>query len=375
MRLREVELQRLSIPFKGSFGHAASMRSATEPVLVTLHDEQGRRGVGEALPRDYVTGETLQTVIERDGPALARELLASALPTMDAVVAWLREAVSRWDHALSAFGAFELALLDLAGQRHGVALVDLLGGVQSPELPAGMVIGFEVATAKLERHCAALRFGKRRHIKVKIGAADDAQRLAIIARVLGPLPLRLDANAAWTADEAVARLGALAAVPGLAIASVEQPVGKHDLAGLRRIRTELGLRVMADESVCSFADAERLVAAQAVDVFNVRLGKMGGALATARICEFARRAGIGASLGTMVGETGVLGRASELLGRALAPTAGFDCLDGKGQNAFLLTEDILEPDADADVHAPGLGVRVSDDRVRAHAVEHHSFRD
>ena len=57
-----------------------------------------------------------------------------------------------------------------------------------------------------------------------------------------------------------------------------------------------------------------------------------------------RSTGIEVSLGTMVGETGVLSRASEVFGRCVP---GFDCLDGKGQNRHLLAEDVLVPDSSA----------------------------
>jgi muconate cycloisomerase len=356
MRIVEIALHRLSVPLKQAFAHAAGARAVSELVLVELRDDAGLSGWGEVLPRVYVTGETLDDVLDVHAPRIAARVLDGDFSARDQLFAWLAAELD--DGALATFGGFELALLDVAGQRLGFALADALGGIRGPELPAGVVIGFDVPTEGLERHCAALRFGKRRHIKVKVGHPDDAARMAIVARVFGELPIRIDANAAWTADEAIERLRALAHLP---IASVEQPVAKDDLAGMRRIRQELGMKVMADESVCTLADARALVDAEAADVFNVRLGKMGGVLAAARICDFARAHGIAVSLGTMVGETGVLSRASEVFGRCVP---GFDCLDGKGQNRHLLAEDVLASTSDA----PGSGVRVDLERVRALSV-------
>lgn len=81
----------------------------------------------------------------------------------------------------------------------------------------------------------------------------------------------------------------------------------------------------------------------------------------------------------MVGETGVLSRASEVFGRC---EPGFVCLDGKGQNAFLLEVDILGesshhraprdglwvgPD-DGPEPSPGLGVLLDEQRLEAHRV-------
>ena len=71
-------------------------------------------------------------------------------------------------------------------------------------------------------------------------------------------------------------------------------------------------------------------------------------------------------LGTMVGETGVLSAAAELFGRCVP---GFECLDGKGQNAFLLEVDILEDRSDhPEPPTTGLGLRVKAERVHEHEV-------
>jgi L-alanine-DL-glutamate epimerase-like enolase superfamily enzyme len=365
MRIEAVRLHRVQIPFRGSFGHARSERSRSDAVFVELLDEAGGVGWGEILPRSYVTGETLEGVMERRGPLLAQRLLGRTLPDRAAVEAWIRQALPEVgrDRDLAAFGGLEVALLDLAGRRLGFSLADVLGGTPGPSLPPGVIIGFEVGTEALRKHCVGLRWKGHTHVKVKVGRPDDVERLQTISRGLGPdVPLRLDANAAWTVDEAVERLRALAGA-GVSLASIEQPVAAGDLAGMRAIRERTGVAVMADEAVCSLADAEAIVAARAADVFNVRPGKHGGVLGSLAIVECARAAGIAVHLGTLVGESGVLSRVAEVFGRCVA---GFACLDGKGQNRFLLEEDILRASTDdaenPAVAAPlaglGLGVDV-----------------
>jgi L-alanine-DL-glutamate epimerase-like enolase superfamily enzyme len=217
----------------------------------------------------------------------------------------------------------------------------------------------------LPRYCAVLLLRGKRLIKVKVGRADDLERLTIIADAARG-PLRLDANGAWaSAEDAVRALRAMAAIP---IASIEQPLPPADLEGARRIREETGLAVMADESLCTLADAERLIEARAADVFNIRIGKCGGVLGALRLVERARASGLGCQLGTLVGETGLLTRAAEIFGRFVP---GFDCLDGKRQNESLLQQDILDPPSEAwtaPALTPGLGVRVSVERIHAHRV-------
>jgi L-alanine-DL-glutamate epimerase-like enolase superfamily enzyme len=358
MQIEAVELHLLRIPFKQAFGHAITQRTAAETVIVLVRSAAGTVGVGEIVPRSYLTGETIDSVLGQSGPARARRCQGRSLSSKDEVVTWLRAELADAGRELATLGGFELAVLDLAGQELGFPAGDAIGGARGPALPPGVVIGFDVKTPDLKKHCMMLRMTGRRHVKVKVGRPDDLERLDIIARGLGAdTPLRLDANAAWSADEAVARLGEMRG--RFAIESVEQPVAAADLAGMRRVRRETGIKVMADEALCTLADGHRLIDAEAVDVFNVRVGKCGGLLGSLRLCELAKSAGLGLHLGALVGETAVLSRAAEIFGRAVP---GFACLEGKGQNRFLLQGDIADlVEGEDNAAAPGLGITLRPD--------------
>ena len=364
MRIESVALHRVQIPLKRAFAHAASARTTSAAILVQVRDDAGHVGWGEIRPRPYVTGETMDGAFAEGAPSLAEQVLVQRWADRDALVAWLAalpDAVG-----LATRGGFECALLDAGGRRFGFGFGQLLPGPWQPGLPPGVVVGFETPTAKLGRHCAMLRLAKRRHVKVKVGADADTERLTIVRDVFGEdVPLRIDANAAWTVPQT---LDKLASFVGLPIASIEQPIHRDDVAGLARIRAEGGVPVMADEAVCSEDDARRLIAAQAADIFNIRIGKHGGILPSLRIVQLATDAGVAVHLGTLVGETGILSRVGEVFG---AMVRGFDCLDGKGQAGFLLAEDVLSPDAEGkapklgevEVTAPGLGVDVDEAQV------------
>jgi muconate cycloisomerase len=117
------------------------------------------------------------------------------------------------------------------------------------------------------------------------------------------LALVLDANGAWSADEAVERIRALHA---FGLTAVEQPVAREDVAGLARVRRAVSTPIVADESLCTLADARRLLEHEACDVWNLRVGKCGGLLATLELADLAARNGVGCALGVLVGETGIL---------------------------------------------------------------------
>jgi muconate cycloisomerase len=140
------------------------------------------------------------------------------------------------------------------------------------------------------------------------------------------------------------------------ICSVEQPVPAHDLEGMRRVREETGLAVVADESLCTLDDARRLISASAADVFNIRIAKCGGLLASTRLVRLAGDSGLRCQLGTLVGETGVLLRAAEIFSRRIK---GFEFFEGRNQREHLLMEDLVEPFTNSERTADGLGVALS----------------
>jgi L-Ala-D/L-Glu epimerase / N-acetyl-D-glutamate racemase len=365
MRISSVELNQIRVPFKGRFQHASADRAHADAVIVVLKSDEGQVGVGEIVPRPYVTDESIEEVLSTTGPGLADRVCGLSLSSREEVVRWCHEELEA--SGLALFTGFELAILDLAGRAFDFSVGELVGPEPLGALPRGIVIGFEAETERLPKLCAVLRLGGHRHIKVKVGHADDRKRLDLIAAAVEGVPLRLDANGAWSTSEAIRVLKGLADLP---IASVEQPVGQRDFEGLKRVRDETGVQIMADESVCSYQDAERLIEMQAVDVFNVRLGKHGGILAAARIVSLAREAGLTFNLGTLVGETAILSRAGELFGRFVP---GFACMDGRGQNDFLLEHDLIsQPKTvqNADPRLPGLGIEMSELLLRDVTVRH-----
>ena len=134
------------------------------------------------------------------------------------------------------------------------------------------------------------RFPGARTAKVKVAErgqrlADDLARVRAVRDVLGPAGrIRVDANAAWSLDEATLALEALAP---LDLEYAEQPVASvADLATLRA-RLAGAVRIAADESVRKPADPLDVVRAGAADVIVLKLQPLGG---RARALEIARAA-------------------------------------------------------------------------------------
>jgi L-alanine-DL-glutamate epimerase-like enolase superfamily enzyme len=314
------------------------------------------KGWGEILPRPYLRSGNLDDAVSRELPQLARSWEGRTFDDANQLLAALDAERLRASCSLATFAGWELAAVDLGGKLFRFATGDMFGKARTPELETGVVIGFEVATEKLERYCLLLRLAGRRHIKVKVGRADDLQRLQIVNAIFGPAtPIRLDANCAWSADEAIVQLRAMRRWN---VRAVEQPVSAGDLNGMRKVREKTGIAVVADESFRTMADARSIIKARAADVLNIRVAKCGGMRASLELVNFAKDSGLSCQLGTLVGETGILSRAAEIFGERVE---GFEFLEGRLQNKQLLVEDIVD-----DAGAPeryGLGLRVAEEHL------------
>jgi O-succinylbenzoate synthase len=131
------------------------------------------------------------------------------------------------------------------------------------------------------------RFPGTRTVKVKVAEPgqlleDDIARVAETRSILGPDGrIRLDANGAWTVDEAERAIHALA---GFDLEYVEQPCASvEDLWQIRQRVKYMGIPIAADESVRKAADPLRVARHEAADVLVIKAQPLGGIAAALRI--------------------------------------------------------------------------------------------
>ncbi|MFW6162563.1 MAG: dipeptide epimerase, partial [Planctomycetota bacterium] len=242
--------------------------------------------------------------------------------------------------------ALDIALHDLWGQRQGLPLWQLWG-LDPHAAPA---TSFTIAIAPVEQMQAHVREAERYPLlKIKLGTDRDLAILEGI-RAVTDKPLRVDANAAWTVDEAIEKIRA---IEPYGIDLVEQPIPPGDTDGLRRIREAIDVPLLVDESVTDAASIPPL--AGAVDGINIKLMKCGGLREARRMIELARSLGLQVMLGCYIESAVSITAAAHL-----APLADYADLDG----CFLIADDpfqgmTLAPDGRVvPPDGPGLGVRL-----------------
>jgi L-alanine-DL-glutamate epimerase-like enolase superfamily enzyme len=203
----------------------------------------------------------------------------------------------------------ETAVLDAMARCAGVPLRELLGGergrsTRTLETDITIAIGEPERMAELAREWFGRGF---RALKIKIGkgmGADldaDLRSLEAVGRAAPEARLRIDANAGYTAAQAIAVAAACERLGlGPAIECWEQPCAAADVEGMREVAAKVRAPVVADESVKGLDDLRALVRAPYAAGVNLKLAKMGGVLAAYRVGQEARAAGLKIMTGGMV---------------------------------------------------------------------------
>jgi L-alanine-DL-glutamate epimerase-like enolase superfamily enzyme len=135
-----------------------------------------------------------------------------------------------------------------------------------------------------------------RRLKLKLGGRDglDVDRVRAVRGVAGDLPLQVDVNEAWSADEALDSLPQLAE---LRVAYCEQPLPAGDPRG-PEVKERSPVPIYVDEDCHTLADVA--ACAERAHGINVKLAKSGGIREAVRMAHAARALGLGCMLGCMV---------------------------------------------------------------------------
>jgi O-succinylbenzoate synthase len=204
-----------------------------------------------------------------------------ALPSMDAVAA-LR---SRAPGAPLAYAALEMAVADTHLRAAGTSFADLIGVPPDPgPVPVGAVVGEPGADLDgwLGRIDGLVAQGYAR-IKMKIGRGADIEPIEAVRRAHPGLFLQADANQDYTEAD----IDHLATLDRYALACIEQPFSRDDLATHVRLAQRITTPVCLDESLDSpekVVSALTMGACSVVCVKPARLGGIGPALEVIGVC-------------------------------------------------------------------------------------------
>ncbi|MBW1858614.1 MAG: hypothetical protein JRI70_00720 [Deltaproteobacteria bacterium] len=338
MKISAINVYKLLLPLKFPIAHSRKNATAVDNIVVEIvANENGLNGYGEGAPRHYVTGESQDTASQDIRSLCLDERFPWNLTHVDQIWHFGRS-VTTDKSQNAALCALEMALLDVLARRQGHNILHYL----PREYLAGEVsYGGTIPIADLDmvnKICEMLRLFDIREVRVKLGTDFDHSKVTLetVRNALGAeCDLRVDVNGAWDLDNAKRHLPILVSNK---VHILEQPLMPHDnsLQELADILKGTGLKLMADESVCSMKDLEYAIAEGYFDVVNVRLSKCGGFLNSLNIIQGVRASGLKYQVGCQLGESGILSAA----GRALCLISS-DALYCDGSYDALVLEENL----------------------------------
>ncbi|PXF50595.1 MAG: hypothetical protein C4B57_11945 [Deltaproteobacteria bacterium] len=306
-KIEKAEIYALKIPFKMDFTHAMASRSFSDSLILKI-EGHGKRGFGEAVVRDYVSGE-----IWKDADPLenAKEIIVRILgPLIEKDISW-EEAKEHLDslaiesHELPLLCAAETALLDMFCNSSGE---DIYGLLKKEPLKQTIRYGGTLPMLPLSAAEHILDMYQKvniRNMRIKVGTDLDYNKeiLKLSREKLGQdFDLRVDANASWSLEIAVESLK-LCRKYGIFL--VEEPFGRdrEEILFLLKDPESRDFQFVADESAITVSDIETMAKNRSYHMIHLRLSKNGGLLKILKMAEIADKRGLRYQVGCQVRET------------------------------------------------------------------------
>ena len=356
MMLFEIQFATIEIPFSISIDHSLKKRNCTQSFIIYITDANGLRGYGEGAPRKYVNNESIEQCKRAfDNIAWPQEI--SSLKEIKVFVEKLSN--QRIPNAL--ITAIELSLLDLYGKVKGECISEYLNSLQSFPLEYSIVLPF-FSNHILENYLEKIKTLKPASLKFKVGREGDIEALQLIRKHLPDVPLRLDANCAWSLNKAISMIQTFSQ---FGISSIEEPLLQHERHLLTYLSREVDIPIMMDEAISTIEQAQYYTSHLSSNRFkvNLKISKMGGLFQTEKIHSFLTSKGVSCQLGCNVGETSILSSA----GRLFAQSKKLIHTEGSLGSYFMESDITSDPltfgnqgKAPA-ITKPGLGINVRED--------------
>ncbi|MCK4352786.1 dipeptide epimerase [candidate division WOR-3 bacterium] len=330
MKIVKLIAKPITLPLKQPFKIALGTQEEYNGVILKIETDKGITGFGEASPSARITGETTGTVIDVIENKIMPVIIGENPLLIEKIMDEIESTIL---YNSSAKCAVDIALYDILGKYTHLPLKTLLGGFKE-KIITSITIGMKSIKATVKEARGLINEGVK-VLKVKIGEnpIKDVEKIRTLRKEIGKIKLRVDANQGYNVKEAI---WVLKKIEPYEIEFIEQPVAWWNIQGLKTVKDNVDIPVMADESLHSKEDAINLIRQNACDSFNIKLMKSGGIHNAIKIARIAEGAGIPCMLGCM-SETKISVTAATHLALALKNIKYAD-LDGH----LMLKKDIVK---------------------------------
>ena len=331
MKIANVEPIIVSVPYQHRETSTRVQRDGVTDVLVRITTEDGFVGWGESCP-----GPNVESIYE---------VIKSAAPYLKGRNPWDREIIAadffetaHWYNRVMtgnfAFCGIDAALWDLCGKACGQPVYNLLGGLRRRTADYFYYLAYGTPEQVAEQARRGVEMGYT-VFYVKVGIDFDAElsMIAALREAVGPgRKIRIDANGAWSPNEA---LRYLTAFDQFRIDFAEQPVWPDPVRNMAELRLRTPVALAANEGLWRVSDVHEVVRARAADVLCFSSAWVGTLAQFQRLSHLAHVEGMRVCKHTH-GELGVMAAAMHHVCLTLP-----NLVDGNQQTAEMMADDIL----------------------------------
>lgn len=283
-RITDLHTRLLTVPLRRSWGQEAPENHV---IVTEIQTNDGAAGRGFSWT-PTIGPQAVQALLDYDIAPFITGMEACPEGVWDLLWKRLHEAGGGGLTTIAMAGV-DLALWDLQARRAGSSVTALLGQRQDAVETYGSGVNLHYSldelVAQVERWVAA----GHRAVKVKVGKPDvreDAERLAAVRSVLGPdRKLMIDANQRW---DLPATFRALDVLGEYGLEWLEEPLRADDLWAYRRLRKQSPVPIALGENLHTVYRFRDFIEAEAVDIIQPNIVRVGGITPFRRIVELAR---------------------------------------------------------------------------------------
>ncbi len=301
---------------------AYKTHTTAQNVILEIHTDNGKIGLGAASPSVDVTGETFEACLN----ALSEKSLdfcknkdITDLPTL------LPQIQTALYETPAASAALDMAVHDLYGQLLNKPLVEVLGRAHHT-LPTSITIGIKNVNDTLIEAGEYIERGFY-VLKVKLGhnVEEDIERIIKLReRYDSKVLIRVDPNQGYSLKDLK---DFMLKTQDLSIEFLEQPIKAADFALLRELPQKDRDKIALDESLHHAIDAQKLLTpTPCCGIFNIKLMKCGGIFGGQQIAKIANEANIKLMWGCM--DESIISIAAALHVAFASPATRYIDLDG-----------------------------------------------
>ncbi|MEP6949126.1 MAG: dipeptide epimerase [Ginsengibacter sp.] len=278
-----IKYKSINLPFRYPFTISKGTKTHQPSLLVEL-EYSGIKGYGEAPAIVHYDISVDKMIADLDAKKLFIEKFAFTNP----------ERYWHYLHHLFPQNPFLVCALDMAGwDLYGKLKKKPLYSLWNLDISKNPVTDYTIGIDTVENMVRKMKEKPWPVYKIKLGTHNDVEIINELRKHTSSV-FRIDANAAWKAQEALEKIKAF---EKLDVEFIEQPLAKDDWEGMKFLYKNSPLPLIADESCVAEKDVEKCH--EHFHGINIKLTKCSGITPALRMISKARELNMKVMVGSM----------------------------------------------------------------------------